>query len=270
MSLRGAWPQEVRRSAATRPCSRPRGGAARPWRPWAGSRGRERGAGRPASTKTEWHTAAIGERAPERTLAAVRASAPVAAMPPKNGTTMLPTPWAISSTSGSCLWPVMPSATTADSSDSMAPSIAMAKAEGARARMSSRLRPMGSPFAARQVPGQDGRGAAGGGCPASQAPAVFVGEAGVDGRETEVRGSSAPPRTRPRPPPTARSSGAGQRRLTRGQTTSSGEREERRRRGRAARAAGQGAGERGHALEVQLRHVDDGQAHEVPELQGAR
>ena len=38
-----------------------------------------------ASTNSAWMTAAIGERAPARMLVAVRASAPVAAMPPKNG-----------------------------------------------------------------------------------------------------------------------------------------------------------------------------------------
>jgi len=45
----------------------------------------------------------------------------VAAKPPKNGATTLPVPCAISSASGSCLRPVIPSATTAESSDSMAP-----------------------------------------------------------------------------------------------------------------------------------------------------
>ena len=55
------------------------------------------------STTTAWVTDANGERAPERMLVAVRASAPVAAMPPKNGATMLPTPSATSSELGSCL-----------------------------------------------------------------------------------------------------------------------------------------------------------------------
>src|SRR6266436_1014864 len=61
---------------------------------------------------------------------AVRAMAPVAAMPPKNGQTTFPTPSARSSASGSCLVPAMPSATTAERSDSMAPSTAMASADG--------------------------------------------------------------------------------------------------------------------------------------------
>ena len=70
-------------------------------------------------------------------LVAVRASAPVAAMPPKNGATMLPMPSATSSEFGSCFVSVMPSAMTADSSDSIAPSIAIANAAGS----SSRIRP---------------------------------------------------------------------------------------------------------------------------------
>ena len=77
-----------------------------------------------------WTIAAIGERAPERMLVAVRAIAPVAGMPPKNGVTMLPTPSASSSASGSCRVRAMPSATTADSSDSMAPSMAMREGPG--------------------------------------------------------------------------------------------------------------------------------------------
>ena len=59
---------------------------------------------------------------------AVRASAPVAAMPPKNGATMLPIPRPTSSAFGSCFLPVIASAMTAESSDSMAPSMAMASA----------------------------------------------------------------------------------------------------------------------------------------------
>ena len=81
-----------------------------------------------ASTVSACTMAAIGERAPERTLVAVRAMAPVAGMPPKNGVTMLPMPSASSSASGSCRVPAIPSAITADSSDSMPPSMATAKA----------------------------------------------------------------------------------------------------------------------------------------------
>ena len=54
-----------------------------------------------ARTKIACIAAANGERAPARMLVAVRASAPVAAMPPKNGATMLPTPSATSSELGS-------------------------------------------------------------------------------------------------------------------------------------------------------------------------
>ena len=53
-----------------------------------------------AST-TEWVSAARRERAPERTLTAVRAIAPVAATQPKSGTTRLAMPWPSSSRSGS-------------------------------------------------------------------------------------------------------------------------------------------------------------------------
>ena len=83
------------------------------------------------STTTAWKTAEKGERAPARMFVAVRASAPVAAMPPKKGATRLPMPRPTSSALGSCRLPVMPSAMTAESRDSMAPSMAMAKAEAA-------------------------------------------------------------------------------------------------------------------------------------------
>ena len=68
-------------------------------------------------------------------LVAVRAIAPVAAMPPKNGQTMLAMPSAISSEFGSWRVPAMPSATTAAISDSIAPSIAIANADGNSARI---------------------------------------------------------------------------------------------------------------------------------------
>ena len=45
-------------------------------------------------TTSDWVTAAIGERAPARTLVAVRASAPVAAMPPKTRCEHVPDPQA--------------------------------------------------------------------------------------------------------------------------------------------------------------------------------
>ena len=71
---------------------------------------------------------ASGPVAPLRTLVAVRAIAPVAAKPPNSGAAMLAMPWPISSWFESCRVPAMPSATTADSSDSIAPSIAIVNA----------------------------------------------------------------------------------------------------------------------------------------------
>src|SRR6266704_3119387 len=70
---------------------------------------------------------ATGVLAPERTFVAVRAMAPVAGSPPKSGETMLATPWPINSTLGLCLSLLMRSETTADMSDSMAPSMATVK-----------------------------------------------------------------------------------------------------------------------------------------------
>ena len=71
---------------------------------------------------------ASGLVAPLRMLVAVRAMAPVAAKPPNSGAMMLAAPWPMSSWFESWRAPVMPSATTAVSSDSMAPNKAMAKA----------------------------------------------------------------------------------------------------------------------------------------------
>ncbi len=65
---------------------------------------------------------------PLRTLVAVRAIAPVAAKPPNSGAAMFAMPWPISSWFESWRVPAMPSATTADSSDSIAPSIAIVNA----------------------------------------------------------------------------------------------------------------------------------------------
>ena len=71
---------------------------------------------------------ATGVFAPERTLVAVLAIAPVAGMPPKSGVTMLAMPCATSSMFDRWRLPIMPSDTTAESKDSTAPSIAMVKA----------------------------------------------------------------------------------------------------------------------------------------------
>ena len=56
--------------------------------------------------------------------------APVAGMPPKNGTTILATPCAISSVFELWRSPMTPSATIADSNDSIAPNMAMVNATG--------------------------------------------------------------------------------------------------------------------------------------------
>ena len=75
---------------------------------------------------------ATGDCAPARILVAVRAMAPVAGKPPNIGETMLAIPWPISSTLG--LWRslLMRSDTTADISDSIAPSMATVKAGPSR------------------------------------------------------------------------------------------------------------------------------------------
>ena len=132
-----APPSACGRSGRARPCSRPRttsSAASEAIGRWPSSGASSSTA---SSTKTACTSAAIGERAPERTFVAVRAMAPVAAKPPKKGATTLPMPCAISSASGSCLRPVMPSATTAESSDSIAPSMAIAKAAGSSSRTSA-------------------------------------------------------------------------------------------------------------------------------------
>ena len=71
---------------------------------------------------------ATGVRPPFLTFVAVRAMAPVAGMPPNSGDAMFATPCATSSMFERCRPPIIPSATTADSSDSTAPSSAMVNA----------------------------------------------------------------------------------------------------------------------------------------------
>lgn len=68
--------------------------------------------------------------APARTFVAVRAIVPVTQMPPKSAEQIFATPWAISSMLERCLRPVIPSATTADSKDSIAPRRANETASG--------------------------------------------------------------------------------------------------------------------------------------------
>ncbi|OQC10236.1 MAG: hypothetical protein BWX79_01346 [Alphaproteobacteria bacterium ADurb.Bin100] len=65
---------------------------------------------------------ATGLVAPLLMLVTVRAMVPVAGIPPKKGVTKLAMPWAMSSWLGLCRSSIMPSATRAHSSDSMAPS----------------------------------------------------------------------------------------------------------------------------------------------------
>ena len=67
---------------------------------------------------------ATGVFAPDRTFVAVRAIAPVAGSPPTSGDAMFAMPCATSSTFGLCRSPLIRSATVADISDSIAPSIA--------------------------------------------------------------------------------------------------------------------------------------------------
>ena len=71
---------------------------------------------------------AIGDCAPERIFVAVRAMAPVAGSPPNIGEKIFATPCPINSTFGLCLSPLMRSETTADMSDSIAPSMATVNA----------------------------------------------------------------------------------------------------------------------------------------------
>ena len=91
---------DLARSRATRPCSRRRRTGSRP----APAAARRRRSGAPNSSTpssvSAWIIPATGERAPERMLVAVRASAPVAGKPPNSGETMLATPCANSSVFG--------------------------------------------------------------------------------------------------------------------------------------------------------------------------
>ena len=78
---------------------------------------------------------AIGVRPPFFTFVAVRAIAPVAGIPPNNGEAILAMPCATSSMLERWRPPIMPSATTADSSDSIAARSAIVKAGPARPPM---------------------------------------------------------------------------------------------------------------------------------------
>ena len=112
-----------------------------------------------AAAPRDWVTAASRERAPERTLTAVRAMAAVAGMPPNSGTTRLAMPCPNSSRSESCRSPtLMPSATVADIRLSSAARAATATAgssklaraarAGCPAAMGTGVRPGSAPIVA--------------------------------------------------------------------------------------------------------------------------
>ena len=106
---------------------------------------------------------ATGPRAPARTLVAVRAIVPVAQMPPNRPEAMLATPCATSSQFERWRRPVMPSATTAESSNSIEPSSANATASGSTAWTFARL-----------ISGSDGHGSVRGSSP-KRLPMVSTG-----------------------------------------------------------------------------------------------
>ena len=83
---------------------------------------------------------ANGELPPWRILVAVRAIAPVDAIPPNKGANTLASPCPNNSVFDSCFVPLIPSATTADNKDSIAPSIAMVKAGPIKVNILSKLR----------------------------------------------------------------------------------------------------------------------------------
>ncbi len=92
------------------------------------------------STKSACSIPDTGPREPARTLVAVRAMVPVTQKPPKSAEPTLAQPCAMSSALGRCCVPAIPSATTAERSDSMAPSSVKLTAHGSAARIASRSR----------------------------------------------------------------------------------------------------------------------------------
>ena len=90
-----------------------------------------------ARSVSEWTMPETGVVPPLRMFAEVRAIAPVAGRPQKNGHTMFARPWAISSVFALCRSLMRPSATTAESSDSMEPRIAIVHAGAISPRMRS-------------------------------------------------------------------------------------------------------------------------------------
>src|SRR5207244_2516456 len=87
------------------------------------------------SSVMAWVIPATGVRPPFFTFVAVRAIAPVAGIPPNSGDAIFATPCATSSMFERWRPPIMPSATTAESSDSTAASSAIVKAGPASAWM---------------------------------------------------------------------------------------------------------------------------------------
>ena len=113
-----------------------------------------------SSRKTACSMPDTGPCAPARTLVAVRAMVPVTQKPPNSAEAALPTPCATSSQLERWRRPVMPSATTAESSDSIAPSSVKDKAAGSTSRIFAKLNT-----------GKDGNGSAWG-MPPKRVPMV--------------------------------------------------------------------------------------------------
>ena len=84
----------------------------------------------------------MGVRPPLLMFVIVLAMAPVAGIPPKKGTIKLATPCATNSMFELCFLPITPSATAAESNDSIAPNMAMVKADGNNNLTDSKLIPM--------------------------------------------------------------------------------------------------------------------------------
>ncbi len=93
-----------------------------------------------ARMNSAWMIPAMGVRPPASTLVAVRAIAPVAGSPPNSGEAMFAAPCASSSALERCVLPIIRSATTADSRDSIPASSAMVMAAGARSTSLSAVR----------------------------------------------------------------------------------------------------------------------------------
>ncbi len=91
-------------------------------------------------TVNEWMMPATGVFPPCRTFVAVRAITPVQGIPPKIPMAILAMPCPINSWLESCRSSIMPSDTTAESNDSIAPSTAMVMAAGTSERHASKDR----------------------------------------------------------------------------------------------------------------------------------